>query len=56
MESKEWYKSKTIWTAIIGLIVAASTQFGLNLTADQLMVVLTVFLSLIGINLRLAAK
>ena len=56
MEKKSWYKSKTVWTAVVAIVTGAAGYFTDEMTAQQtLQIVATAMMGMFirsGIGLK----
>ena len=57
MESKVWYKSKTLWVNIIAIIaVLCNAIWGINMDAETQVVLSSSILAIVNIVLRITTK
>ena len=60
MDSKKWYLSKTVWSNVLVVVVAALTavdaQFGLGIMTNGITVIALSVLGSLGIYGRVTAK
>jgi hypothetical protein len=49
-ETKGWYKSKTIWTALVGILVSIASLFGFTVGADAPTIVSSVSAALFALT------
>lgn len=60
MESKKWYKSKTIWSSLVIVLISALTavdqQFQTNLMNNQITSIVLSILGALGVYGRVTAK
>jgi len=48
--TKGWYKSKTIWTSIVGIVLAVAALFGVHTVTDAPTIVNTAFGALFALT------
>lgn len=57
MDTKKWYRSKTIWVNLIAVIgIILNSQFGVEIDAELQAALATSILGVINIALRLFTK
>ena len=52
MDSKAWWKSKSIWVSVASLVSAVAISLGLELSPTQSQALIFAILGVLGISLR----